>query len=387
MIAYSKTALKHLHIQQEANEAFENNCISETEYAAIKTHYPVPFYTPHFFIRVGLLLLTAVIGAFTFGLFFMISLSSSIENPAGLLFFFMLLSYGALEYFVKNNQHYRSGVDDALLWMTVIFFTSGLNCIDQLPLFWYAAAIFLLTSFLSLRFADALMSAIACLSFAGTLFFAYMEIGDIATLTMPFVMMLAAAVLYMFSYKMERKDTEKYYTLCLLIVEVVALLGLYVAGNYFVVREMGNSMFQLNLNEKEGIPLGWLFWAFTTGIPLLYMYRGVQKKDPVLLRTGLLLIAVMIWTIRFYYHVMPIEIAMIAGGILITGISYILIRYLKNPRQGFMYKETKEGLPIGKLQIEALVINQSFAMPQTPEVSGTRFGGGSGGGAGAGGDY
>jgi hypothetical protein len=113
----------------------------------------------------------------------------------------------------------------------------------------------------------------------------------------------------------------------------------------------------------------------------------VQKKDPVLLRTGLLLIAVMIWTIRFYYHVMPIEIAMIAGGILITGISYILIRYLKNPRQGFMYKETKEGLPIGKLQIEALVINQSFAMPQTPEVSGTRFGGGSGGGAGAGGDY
>jgi hypothetical protein len=214
-----------------------------------------------------------------------------------------------------------------------------------------------------------------------------METGGIATLTMPFVMMVAAAALYVFSYKMEKIDTYKYFTLCLLIVKVVAILGLYVAGNYFMFREIGNNMFQLNLKEGEAIPLGWLFWGFTTGIPLLYMYRGIQKKDPIFLRMGLLLIAVMIWTIRFYYHVMPIELAMIAGGLVMTIIAYMLIRYLKVPHQGFTYKETKEELPIGKLQIEALVINQSFATPQTTEVPGNRFGGGSGGGAGAGGDY
>lgn len=387
MIAYSKTWLDNLDIHNEADKAFSHQCILEEEQVAIKQHFPVGFYSPNFFIRIGLFILTAVIASFSLGLFFMITLSSTGDHSFGLFTFFTFLSYGALEFFVRENRHYRSGVDDALLWATVSSFIAALNCINGLHIVAYTLLVFLLSGYLALRFADALVSALACISWLGLLFYAYLELGAIAKLTMPFVMMAAAAMLYFFSLRIARAAEAKYYKLCLLVVRVVALLSFYVAGNYFVVRELGNSMFDLHLKEGESIPLGWLFWALTVSVPLLYLWRGVQKKDAVFLRVGLLLIAAIVFTIRYYYNVMPLEIVMILGGMVMITLAYVLIRYLQQPRNGFTYKEEKDASPINKLQIEALIINQTFSTPQVAETTGTEFGGGSGGGAGAGGEY
>jgi len=388
MIAYSKTWLDNLHIQEQAQEALAYQCISEPERAAINERYPVGFYMPHFFMRVGLFILTAVIASMAQGLLFLIVYSGgSLSGPAGLFFFFGALFYGVLELFVRENRHYRSGVDDALLWTVIICFAAGLSCINHVPVVIYTVAFFLLSGYLALRFADALVSALAALCGLGVVFFAYMELGSIARLTMPFAMMAAAAVLYVGVLRLAQAAEGKYYRLCLTVVKVVALLSFYAAGNYFVVREVGNSMFELNLKEGESIPFGWLFWAFTVGIPMLYMYRGVQKKDAVFLRVGLLLLAIMVITIRYYYHQMSIENVLLIGGVVMVAIAYFLIRYLSQPRNGFTYKEGYDPSPINKLQVEALVINQTFGTPQAPEASGTRFGGGSGGGAGAGGSY
>jgi hypothetical protein len=387
MIAYSKTGLDNLYIQEEAEVAFSHQCITEEEQVAIKERYPVGFYTPNFFIRVGLFILTAVIAGFSLGLFFLITYSGgNVYNPIGLFFFFTALSYVGLELFVRREHHYRSGVDDALLWTVVICFIAGLNCINGMTMLGYSLFVFLLSGYLALRFADALMSALACVCWLGFLFFAYMELGAIAKLTMPFVMMAAAAVLYFWRQRMAKAAASKYYRHCLMVVKVVALLSFYAAGNYFVVREIGNSLFELNLKEGQSIPFGWLFWALTVSIPMLYLLRGVQKKDAVFLRVGLLLLAVMIFTIRYYHHIMPLEIVMILGGMIMITVAYVLIRYLQQPHNGFTYKEEKEASPISKLQVEALLINQTFSTPQAAET-GTRFGGGSGGGAGAGGEY
>jgi hypothetical protein len=387
MIAYSKKWLCNLHIHSEADEAFHKECISEAEQTAIKAHYPVGFYTPNFFIRIGLFILTAVIASFTLALFFLITFSSSVESIMTLLFFFTTLSYGALEFFVRQKHHFRSGVDDALLWVTVLCFLAGLSFLNSLPMLGYSVLLFILSGYLALRFADTLMSALVCLSGFGILFYSYLELGTIAKFTMPFVVMAAAAALYFWLQGIEKWTSAVYYRRCLLVARVIALLSFYAAGNYFVVRELSNSLFELNLMEGEGIPLGWLFWALTVGVPLLYMYRGAQSKDPVLLRVGLLLIAVMVFTIRYYHHIMPLEIAMIIGGMVMIAVAYGLIHYLRQPRRGFTYKEEKDNTAINKLEVEALVINQTFGTPQAPEAAGTRFGGGSGGGAGASGHY
>jgi hypothetical protein len=47
-------------------------------------------------------------------------------------------------------------------------------------------------------------------------------------------------------------------------------------------------------------------------------------------------------------------------------VAYVLIRYLRQPRRGFTYKEEKEYTAINKLEVEALVINQTFGTPQAP---------------------
>jgi hypothetical protein len=388
MIAYHKNWLDNLYIQEQAEEAVAHDCISGEEQAAIKERYTVRFYTPNFFIRVGLFLLTAIIACFALGLFTLMTIDASSSAVFGILLLFTAgLSYGALEYFVQQNNHYRSGVDDALLWFSLICFMSGANCFRELPELVNAGLLFVASLYLSLRYADTLMSAVACISALGVLFFAYLELGTIAKPTMPFVMMAGAAGIYFIGQWLAGMRNSKYYRHCLVVVKVVALLSFYVAGNYFVVREMSNELFGLQLKEGEGIPFGWVFWALTVGVPMGYMYRGVQKKDAVFLRVGLLLVAAMVFTIRYYHHMMPLEVAMIIGGAVLMGTAYFLIRYLRQSRNGFTYKEGYEPSPINKLQVEALVINQTFSTPQTAEPTGTQFGGGSGGGAGAGGGY
>jgi Ca2+/Na+ antiporter len=169
---------------------------------------------------------------------------------------------------------------------------------------------------------------------------------------------------------------------------VVALVCLYAAGNYFVVREASVAMFNLNLAEGQSIPFGWLFWIFTVAIPIACIVRGLQNKDAVLLRVGLLLVAAIVFTVRYYYHMVPAETAMVIGGMIFIVLAYALIKYLHEPKYGFTYKEQQDKFFMDKLQVESLVIAQTFAGPAAPSAdSGTQFGGGSGSGGGAGAEF
>ena len=117
MIAYNNEWLNNLQVRNEADKANEDNCISKEEKEKIDAAYPAGFYTPNPFVRIGLFILTCVIAIFSLGLVSLMFLSSGSEKTIGGLFlFFGVVIYVALEVMVSKN-HYRSGVDDALLWM------------------------------------------------------------------------------------------------------------------------------------------------------------------------------------------------------------------------------------------------------------------------------
>ena len=193
--------------------------------------------------------------------------------------------------------------------------------------------------------------------------------------------------MYLFAKRQLKTKQWKHHANGILLLSVTGLVCLYAAGNYFVVREASVAMFNLNLKEGEDIPFGWLFWIFTMALPVLYMARGIQKKDAVLLRVGLLLVAALVGTVRYYFHLLPVEMAMVLAGIICTGVAYGLIRYLRQPKHGFTHKEQNDGFFMDKLQVESLVIAQTFSGPSLPADSGTQFGGGSGGGGGATGQF
>jgi len=145
-------------------------------------------------------------------------------------------------------------------------------------------------------------------------------------------------------------------------------------------------MFNMNLKEGESIPFGWLFWIFSVFIPGFYIFMGIQKKDAVLIRVGLLLVVAVVFTIRYYYTVLPLEILMTTSGIILIAIAYALIKYLKQPRKGFTYAEVADRSFSDTLNLEAIAIAETFSQPQ--HTTNDRLsGGGSGGGGGGTGQF
>jgi hypothetical protein len=385
MIAYNKQSLDNLYMRDELSDAYYKNCITINEYNACTEKYPVKLYTPNFIIRIGLFILTIIIAVFSFGLISLMFLSANLETYTGLLIFFAIAAYAALEFIIHTIRHYKSGVDDALMWMTAIFIIAAFNLNNQFSYLQNAVLIFIITFYLTLRFLNMIMSAIACVAFLAIIFFGYTRFGEIAKATVPFLIMIISVLIYFLSSKNKKTKSAKHYADCLLMIEIISLLCLYAAGNYYVVREASISMFHLDLKENESIPFGWLFWIFTVAVPLIYSGRGIFKKDVVLIRIGLLLIAVAVFTVRYYYHILPAETAMIIGGIVLITCAYSLIKYLHKPKYGFTDDENKNDN--GSHQLEALAIAQTFSHAQTDAGNQTTFGGGSGGGGGAGGDF
>jgi hypothetical protein len=390
MIAYNITGLDNLAIQREVQDAFDNNSVSAEELQAVKKQYPTNLYTPNLFIRIALFIATNIIGSFLLGFLSLplLAVDTSVNGFGVLCIFFSMLTYAALEWMVRRFRHYKSGVDDAVIWISASFMVSGINIIGNGNISWLANAVLVLmiSAYLLHRFPGRLLSIIACVALFAVVFLAYIRLGSFAKATTPFLLMLVTALVYFFARNKIRQPQWKYYKQCMSMVTITALVCFYAAANYFVVRESSNAMFGLQLREGESIPYGWIFWILTVLVPFVYIIGGIRKKDVVLLRTGLLLIVFTVFNVRYYYSVLPIESAMVIGGVIMIGLAWSFIQYLKTPKFGFTYLPVASNNLTDNLNIEALVIAQTFT-PQIPVTGGTTFGGGSGGGAGASGEF
>jgi hypothetical protein len=395
MIAYNKTTLDNLVVQKETTKAYKQALISKEERAVIDLQYPVDFYTPHFFIRIGLFILTMIIMSFTIG-FFSLFFMNNIDKAFGYIgILFAGCAYAALEYMIKTKKHYHSGVDDALLYQfvgslyaAILYLANIMNMVNTNSIgITCCVILFIITAFASVRFVNIISSVIAYLSLLGLLFFLCSTIGGIVKALVPFMIMTASAISYTVVKMLSKKTALRYYKNCLQIIKTAALLTFYIGGNYFVVRELSNTMFDLNLLPGQTIPFGWAFWIVTIVLPLGYLFFGIKNKDVILIRVSLLLFAATIFTIRNYYAIAPIEIAMTIGGVVLIAGCYALTRFLREPKYGFTYKELYSDDPIDKLQVESLLIAQSFSNQSIPPSGATKFGGGGFGGGGASGEY
>jgi len=384
MIAYNIEGLKHLLIRQQASDAFDQQLLEKPELDDINKKYPSFFYTPNFFIRIGLFLLTVIILLFSFGLFTLLFLNSIENTIGGLAIFFGLVSYGGLEYMVQTKKHLQSGVDDALMWIAAGSFFGGISFLFNAGGLANSFLVCIIAGYCSLRFADRLMTVVCYVALLGVLFFACVRMGPVAKAVVPFVIMVIALIVYFLAKKIGRMRTNLLYYNCLQLLTVAALLSFYFAGNYYVVRELSAAMFNLGLADNTPIPMGWLFWMFTTIIPLVYILLGIQQKDILLIRVGLVLVAAIVFTTRYYYAFASIEPLMTICGACLILISYGLTKYLKTAKFGFTNAEIVGGEQ-ENLQLEALLQAQTFTTPTVAD--GTRFGGGSFGGGGSSGEF
>lgn len=383
MIIYNKAWLSNLTVLENVKRDYEEGLIPDSEWAAIKAKYSHGFYIPHLFIRAGLFFLTVITCIFSSGFLSLMLADSGFIDSYGWILFLAIAHYVALEVTVQQKFHFRSGVDDALLWifmgLLTIAYIMGTDA-DETPLV-LAIFIFVVSALLAVRFADTLMSLLVYLSALAAVFFLWKELGAWGISTMPFILMAFSGSVYRLVKKNLNNPKTAVYQNSMSVLQIAGLLSLYAAGNYFAVKELGD---MLNGTESKSIPFGWFFWAWTVGMPVVYIFFGVKQKNVILLRTGLLLIAVAAATYKTYYQLMPLEFTLLLCGAAAVVISYFLIRYLQSPKYGFTYKKLSAAYLMDELKVESLIVSESFAETGIPPANtGTEFGGGQFGGGGA----
>ncbi|WP_159467655.1 hypothetical protein [Dyadobacter sp. 3J3] len=376
---YNETWINNLHIQNISQSWFKRNLITPKQFEKIILEFPESFYKPGIFVKTGLFLFTLLAGCFFSGFISLFFLENSTDKIFTVLSIVCSISYFfTLEYMIKDRKLYHSGIDNALLYMAAVAALIPLFLsFDHLKIWQYCLIILIVNSFLLARYADILIAFIS----VGAL---YVMFANVIVATpqlkpfLPFCLMLISAIIY----SLNRINYGVYYTNCQIVIKIVALVIFYLGGNYYVVREGNALLSDLLTPIAPQIPFSGLFYILTMAIPVIYIYFGLQNKDRILFITGLLTTAFSVFTYRYYFDIIPMDLILVIAGSVVIILSVLCIKYLKTPRFGISDQKDESQ---STANLEAMLIAHQFG--QAPAGDQLHFGGGDFGGGGAGNSY
>ena len=155
-----------------------------------------------------------------------------------------------------------------------------------------------------------------------------------------------------------------------------------------VVRELSAELLGNEVLPGQDIPFSYFFYAFTFIVPSAYLVLAVLKKERILLWIGLLSFCFSVYSIRFYYSIVPIEIVLTVGGAILFAITLFTIRKLKNKETGITFQPDRFTETNAFLTAEILVTSQIGSIkPELTIESPIEFGGGDFSGGGSGGSF
>lgn len=274
-------------------------------------------------------------------------------------------------------------MDDALLCATGCLFAIGFALIVgkgsySIGFLGFSILLFLLTLYLTLRFADMLATAVCYGSFLWMIFLFWMRVGGLSAA--PFIIMLVAATTYWLGRKYSNHNRFSNYDNCLGVVQILSLLTLYAAGNYYSIDTLSTRL----MGKTGPVTFGFLFWIWTITMPFLYVTFGIKQKNRILLRTGLPMVAAAVLTFRNYHHILPVDIMLTITGLAMLVLVYVITQYLKRPRHGFTKAEPDDVITMDSLKVESLIVAGTFShTPGAPANDGSKFGEGDFGGGGS----
>ncbi|OXA95714.1 hypothetical protein B0A75_18785 [Flavobacterium oncorhynchi] len=387
MILHDKNLLNNLALVEEAETLQNGGFISKEQTKIIKNALPSFRSQSNILVRLGFFLL----GSF---LYLSICGAISLIGLSGEDFYFKICCYlfagvgiiGAE--FLANQKYYRHGLDDAFI--LGILLNIGFAIAITTEGYEIIIAVFVaITSFLTYRrYLHLLSMLVFCLASSAVLFFGMFEIGDIGKTILPFVAMLASAGIYFFTKNRIKSLTKWYYYNGLLLANSFCLILFYLSCNYLVVRELSFELLGVDVLPGQDISFAFFFYAFTFIVPIVYLVQALKIKDRIMLWISFAAIGFSIFTIRFYYSVLPIEVALTFGGLVLFVIAYFSIQKLKNKEEGLTFKPDRINNSNAILNAEALIVASTFGMkPEVKTDSPMDFGGGGFSGGGSGGSF
>lgn len=374
--AYNESLIYNLHVIKAAKHWQKHNLLTHEQLLAIQEQYKTPLYHPNWAIRVLLFLATLLAASGVSGLLGL-AFADAGETVLSIVFLLSgIFGFVILEKAFIDNNHFRSGVTDAITYMACGFTIGGVGGLTD---FDNAVAIQLISllvlGFASYRYLDLIVTIAFVATLAWTIFYHCYEAGGVFRNIIPFVFMLLFSAAYFANRRLKKNKSLKLWDDNLLVLEVCFLLLIYAGGNYLVVRELSISMMELELNAGEDIPFAFVFYFFTVIIPIVYITAGVKLKDRVLLRMGLITVAFSVFTFKYYYSLGHPEITLMIAGIVSVSVAVWLIRYLKQMRNGFT-SENVLSSRWANINLEAIIISQTAGGNQLPKSESKELGGG-----------
>jgi hypothetical protein len=332
MIAYNQNGLYNRYVRKQAAEA--RPIITDEEFERIVEAHEVSFYTPNFFVKVGLGFVTSIILGSLFALTML--LFSSHESFQLSILLTGIIAIAGAEYFIHQKKHYNSGVDNVLIWAGAYCLWAAISW----DMYAYAnggnystsPAAFIICLLFALRYADVVLSAFSALALLGLVInLCWGPLGSLSgSIVVNVAVFLVSGLMYAVVMWAMKQVQALHYRVCLVAMRVVALCGFYAAF-----------LSPLTNGQYPAKP-SWYVWVWIFTVPVAYIIAGVRKRDIVFIRTAVPLIAVSVFMFRTYYHVIPKETAMLLGGTLISVLAYLVINRLKTPRGGFTFQPERK---------------------------------------------
>ena len=390
MKAYNPLWSENDFIQKTAQKWLKQGFLSKEQSMEVEKNYPHDYYDPNIFLKIGLFIFTILAASVSVSLMSLFlywiyenNLNAGITIQSILVGGVFLV---LLESLIKGRKLYHSGVDNALIYMALGAFCTAIYFVFENldPPTWLFLMLFLpLFVATTIRYAESVVCTLTYFLILGIFVTIALESFWGKTL-LPFIVMIVSIVIYFVVKKLSNRKDYLYYETCLTILKTLSLVTLYLGGNYLIVRE-GNALINnIYQSVSPQVAFAPMFYFFTAIIPLAYIFFGLRYRDRLILILGLITLGFSIFTYKFYFSMLPIEIALTVGGILLIALAGGLIHYLKTTKYGFTYQPDDE---FEGFNLEAMLMSQ-LVQSKIPQQGDTfRFGGGDSGGGGAGGNY
>ena len=402
MKAYNKTWVRNRAVVQQAEQWHRQRLLTDAQIDAVRRSFPFEFRQTNGFLEVGLFLFT-VVAILSCYLLPATAIGSLLDDrtTSGLFNIASGIGIGLVgRLLINRRQLYRNGVDNAFVVMLTGFLAFGSN--QFLPTDLTIATYCLLTLPLLLLvlwyYGDTLIAFVTLATFYAFVFDGILSFSW-GKAALPFVMMAVSGGLFML---VRQIDKSPYYADPLNLAQWVALIVLAAGGNYFVVRELNGLLMDavpgqpVPANAPE-IALSWLFWLLTFAIPAAYLQLGLTRKNRMLIILGGLGLIAAVITLHEYTALLPLNVALTLGGLVLIGLAVAIIRFLSQPtavegrpanyRNGFTDDPDYESPDQFFVNMGTAVAMQATTGAQQQPKEGVRFGGGDFGGGGSEGKY
>lgn len=387
MTVHNKTLLQNKYLLDEAKALQDAGFIFKEHYSNIKKELPDFKSNHNWLLRIAFLLLGSFLYSSICGFVMLTILQATGEHFEVLFFIFTLIGIAGTEFFARQN-YFGHGLDDAFIIGFQICIAATIGIITSGDEFLIAITITTSATLCYLRYLHRSMLLIACVAATASIFYGILNLGAKTAAILPFVSMVFAVLLFMVWNK-KLQHTATFYKFDVDLIRYYSYLLFYVSGNYLVVRELSVVLLKQAINPGQDIPFAWFFYFFSFIVPVGYIYQALQQKNKIILWMGAAALAFSIYSIRFYYAVLPLELALTFGGLFLFGVTYLLIKKLQNQTTGITFKPDRFSNSTPFQAAEIIVASQVSAVQTNQQAvdSPMEFGGGGYSGGGASGEY